>query len=422
MNKTTGTDLTGFGNLSGLNKTAAPKLRFPEFQDSPDWEEKEVGEVFKVTRGEVLSMTLVQDIRTKETPYPVYSSQTKNNGLSGFYSKYLYEDAITWTTDGANAGDVNYRTGKFFCTNVCGVLINTDGYANRCVASLINNVSRKYVSYVGNPKLMNGVMSKIKIPFPSVAEQQKIADCLTSLDDLIAVQSQKVEALKAYKKGLMQNLFPAEGESVPRLRFPEFESAGEWEKKTLGEICNFTRGPFGGSLKKDIFVKSGYAVYEQSHAIYQNFDSFRYYISKEKFIEMKRFAVHPDDIIMSCSGTMGKFAIVPKDAKSGVINQALLKLTVKKGLDVGFIKVVLELPNNQENLLSQSAGGAIKNVVSVGQIKELNLYIPSLQEQQRIAEFLTSIDEQITAQSEAVAALKVHKKGLMQGLFPSVQT
>ncbi|WP_129630979.1 restriction endonuclease subunit S [Candidatus Oscillochloris fontis] len=185
-----------------------PRLRFPEFQEAGKWEIKEVGEVFKVTRGEVLSMNLVQDTKTEKIPYPVYSSQTKNNGLAGFYSKYLYEDAITWTTDGANAGDVNYRLGKFFCTNVCGVLISEDGFANACMAALINNVSRNHVSYVGNPKLMNGVMSKIEIPFPSLPEQQRIADFLTSLDNLIAAQVQKVDLLKAHKKGLMQQIFP----------------------------------------------------------------------------------------------------------------------------------------------------------------------------------------------------------------------
>jgi type I restriction enzyme, S subunit len=143
-----------------------PKLRFPEFRDAGEWKAKDIGEVFTVTRGEVLSMKLVTDKKTDETPYPVFSSQTKSNGLAGFYSEYLYEDAITWTTDGANAGDVNYRQGKFYCTNVCGVLINKDGYANSCIAALINSVSKKHVSYVGNPKLMNGVMSRIVIPFP----------------------------------------------------------------------------------------------------------------------------------------------------------------------------------------------------------------------------------------------------------------
>jgi len=88
------------------NGTLTPKLRFPEFRKEPGWEVRCVGDVFEVTRGEVLAMTLVQDQWTEKSPYPVYSSQTKNNGLAGYYSDFLYEDAITWTTDGANAGDV----------------------------------------------------------------------------------------------------------------------------------------------------------------------------------------------------------------------------------------------------------------------------------------------------------------------------
>ena len=190
-----------------------PRLRFAEFRDTGEWEVKEVGEIFTVTRGYVLSMNLVNDQISDATPYPVYSSQTKNNGLSGYYSEFLYEDAITWTTDGANAGDVNYRSGKFYCTNVCGVLINKEGYTNLCVASLIDRVAKNHVSYVGNPKLMNGIMSKIRIPVPSLVEQQKIAACLTALDDLIAAQTQKIAKLKTHKLGLMQQLFPAVGET-----------------------------------------------------------------------------------------------------------------------------------------------------------------------------------------------------------------
>ena len=184
-----------------------PRLRFPEFRDAGEWESVMIGELFRVTRGEVLSMTLVSETTSDEAPFPVYSSQTKNNGLAGFYSTHLYEDSITWTTDGANAGDVNFRSGKFFCTNVCGVLINTDGFSNACVAALLNGVTHKHVSYVGNPKLMNGVMAKIEISLPFVAEQQRIADCLSSLDDLIAAETRTHEALKTHKKGLMQQLF-----------------------------------------------------------------------------------------------------------------------------------------------------------------------------------------------------------------------
>ncbi|AQS94028.1 hypothetical protein BXQ17_08100 [Polaribacter sp. BM10] len=194
--------------LFPANGETKPQFRFPEFKNDGDWEIKEVGEIFEVTRGYVLSMSLVFEKQTEENNYPVYSSQTKNNGLAGYYKDFLYENAITWTTDGANAGDVNYRDGKFYCTNVCGVLINNNGMANKCIAALINSVSKSHVSYIGNPKLMNGVMSKIEIPIPSLNEQIKISEVITSADDLIEAQVLKIKNLKKHKKGLMQQLFP----------------------------------------------------------------------------------------------------------------------------------------------------------------------------------------------------------------------
>ena len=191
---------------------AVPRLRFPEFRKAGEWERRRVGDVFSVTRGEVLPMGSVRDAQTTATPYPVFSSKTENGGLAGFYSEYLYEDAITWTTDGANAGDVNFRRGKFYCTNVCGVLATQSGYANPCTAALIGRTSRRHVSYVGNPKLMNGAVERMVVPFPALPEQKKIADCLSSLDDLIAAESQKFDALKSHKKALMQQLFPSPDE------------------------------------------------------------------------------------------------------------------------------------------------------------------------------------------------------------------
>lgn len=190
-----------------------PRGRFPEFQDAREWEVRAVGDVFRTTRGQVLPMSSVNEEPSPKAPYPVYSSQTKNGGLAGYYSDYLFEDAITWTTDGANAGDVNFRSGQFYCTNVCGVLLNSQGYANACVAALLNSVTRSHVSYVGNPKLMNGVMAQIEIPFPPLAEQHRIANCLSVLDALIATEAQKLEAIKCHKRGLMQQLFPAAEEA-----------------------------------------------------------------------------------------------------------------------------------------------------------------------------------------------------------------
>ena len=152
------------------------------------WEQRKVSELFKVTRGYVLAATLTEPAKTDEMPYPVYSSQTKDNGLMGYYKDYLYEEAITWTTDGANAGTVNYRAGKFYCTNVCGVLLSNEVTANQMIAEALNNVAKGYVSYVGNPKLMNNVMADIEIMIPTHAEErEKLSVFFRNLDNLITL-------------------------------------------------------------------------------------------------------------------------------------------------------------------------------------------------------------------------------------------
>lgn len=186
-----------------------PELRFPEFRDSKDWKATKISDIFLLTRGNVLSASAVKDVPTQEYKYPVYSSQTLNNGLMGYYNKKLYKDAITWTTDGANAGTVRLRLGYFYCTNVCGVLLNDSGYANKCISEIIGLRTKEYVSHVGNPKLMNKVMGEIPITIPpTLSEQQKIAECLSSIDELISLYENKVILLEQHKKGLMQQLFP----------------------------------------------------------------------------------------------------------------------------------------------------------------------------------------------------------------------
>lgn len=162
------------------------------------WEQREVGETYNVTRGYVLAAPKTSPIKTDEMPYPVYSSQTKDEGLMGYYNEYLYENAITWTTDGANAGTVNYRAGKFYCTNVCGLLLSDKGYANKAAAEALNMIAWKWVSHVGNPKLMNNVMAEIEISLPpTLQEQDKISEFLESLDTFITLHQRKLKSAKS---------------------------------------------------------------------------------------------------------------------------------------------------------------------------------------------------------------------------------
>ncbi len=188
-----------------------------------------------------------------------------------------------------------------------------------------------------------------------------------------------------------------------------------WERKKLGDICGFVRGPFGGSLKKNIFKPEGYAVFEQQHAIYDQFDDIRYFIDEKKFNEMKRFELNSGDLIMSCSGTMGKIAIVPENIKKGIINQALLKLSPSKKISTVFLKLWMQSESFQESLKEYSGGAAIQNVASVAILKQIEIPLPPLPEQQRIVSIL---DEAFAAIAKAKANAEQNLKNAKE-LFES---
>jgi type I restriction enzyme S subunit len=166
---------------------------------------------------------------------------------------------------------------------------------------------------------------------------------------------------------------------------------GKWKQTSLGQVCQFVRGPFGGSLKKNIFKTEGYAVYEQQHAIYDQFDEIRYFIDEKKFEEMKRFELKAGDLIMSCSGTIGKVAIVPNGIQKGIINQALLKLTPKDILNVTFLKYYMESLTFKIEIAKNSQGAAIKNVASVAILKLIQVPLPAIEEQNQIVERLNKL-------------------------------
>jgi type I restriction enzyme S subunit len=401
-----------------------PKKRFPEFKDAEGWEMKEVGEVFEVTRGYVLSMGLVKENYSEETPYPVYSSQTKNNGLAGYYHEYLFEDAITWTTDGANAGDVNFRRGKFYCTNVCGVLINKRGNANDCIASLINSVSKNHVSYVGNPKLMNGVMSKIIVPFPSIKEQQKIAFFLSSIDELITVQSQKLEALKAHKKGLMQQLFPADGETQPKLRFEEFKGSGEWATEKIETYIDLFSGI---ALKSEeitddesgIPILRGINITEGRIRHAKDID--KYFLGDLENVE--KYLVKENDVVIGMDGSkVGKnVALIKAEDENSILIQRVARIRTNEKSDINYV---------YQHFLSDKFRAYVDKVntssgiphISAQQIKDFKVgFPPKVKEQKKIASCLSSLDELIAAQGDKIKELKKHKKGLMQDLFPDIK-
>ena len=192
-------------------------------------------------------------------------------------------------------------------------------------------------------------------------------------------------------------------------------------ESVFGNVCGFVRGPFGGSLKKSIFVEDGYAVYEQQHAIYDQFDDVRYFIDEKKFKEMKRFELRSNDLIMSCSGTMGRVAIVPEGIRQGIINQALLKLTPTVKVSGAFLKSWMESQVFQNALKEYAGGAAIQNVASVKILKEIKVFLPSIKEQKRIIEELEALHAETrrleSIYRKKITALDALKKSILHQAF-----
>jgi type I restriction enzyme S subunit len=192
------TRLPGFEGCSTFKQTEVGLI--PE-----DWRVESVGVISTVGRGRVISH---REIALAAAPlYPVYSSQTSDNGIMGYLDTFQFDgEYITWTTDGANAGTVFHRNGRFNCTNVCGTIkLKTDnaGFVSRVLAGITPpHVSRN----LGNPKLMNDVMKRISIPLPPLPEQTAIATVLADMDLELAAMEQRRDKTRALKQGMMQEL------------------------------------------------------------------------------------------------------------------------------------------------------------------------------------------------------------------------
>lgn len=194
----------------------------------------------------------------------------------------------------------------------------------------------------------------------------------------------------------------------------------DWEVYEIEDICkSIVRGPFGGALKKEYFVDFGYKVYEQRNAIYQNVNIGRYYIDCDKFSALKRFVINYKDFIVSCSGTIGRIYQIPKQYEKGIINQALLKLTIDEMKCVNKYFYYVFISNEfQQKIIDSTQGGAMKNLVGMPIFKKTPFALPkSISEQTSIATALSDTDALIAAFDKKIAKKQQIKQGAMQQLL-----
>ena len=259
---------------------------------------------------------------------------------------------------------------------------------------------------------------QIKIPIPTIKEQQRIASCLSSLDEVIEAHSKKLELLKDHKKGLLQNLFPQDGEKVPKLRFKEFENSEEWEEKKLGEIAKFTKGK--GISKSDV-VENGKIPCIRYGELYTHYKEIITDIISYTNISTKKLVLSKvNDVVIPSSGeTHEDIATASCVMKNGIALGGDLNIIRTK---INGIFLAYYLNNAKKREISQIAQGISVVHLYSNQLQNLIISIPSEEEQQKIASCLSSLDEVIEAQVEKIEQLKLHKKGLMQGLFPKTIT
>jgi type I restriction enzyme S subunit len=425
---------------SNNSKGLAPQLRFPEFEKDDDWEKAELGnkEVSCFVNDKTSKEDL--DINTyisTENILSDYKGIKKANKLpnTGSFTTYKIGDVLfanirpylkkVWFADkeGAASNDVIvFRAGSSLSKYFMQHILKNDTFINYVMNS---------AKGVKMPRGDKSLIKKYVVYLPSsLNEQQKIAKCLSSLDNLISAENDKLELLKEHKKGLLQNLFPQTGETKPKFRFPEFVSSDEWEEIQLIDVADkkmrwsFIGGPFGSNLKSSDYIesKNGVRIIQlQNIGDGEFLNNYNIYTSTKKADELLSNNIYPGDIIMSKMGDpVGRACLIPDNHTRYVMCSDGIRIVVDEGkYDKYFIYLNIN-SNTFRDLVEKSATGSTRKRIGLNDLKKIPLTVPSsLKEQQKIAKCLSSLDNLLTAQTTKIEALKSHKKGLMQQLFPN---
>ncbi len=363
------------------------------------WQTKKLGEILKLEYGKPLA----KPDRKEDGKYPVYGA----NGVKNFSNKFYFSKPSIIVGRKGSAGEIKLTNDKFWPLDVTYfVTFDDKKYNLKFLFNLLKLLNLPKLAKGVKPGINRNDVYSIEISVPSLRDQIRIVKILDEVFEKIAKAKENTEKNLQNAKELFESYL----QSV-------FANPGkDWEEKKLGDVCDFVRGPFGGSLKKSIFKKEGYVVYEQQHAIYNQFTKVRYFIDEKKFNEMKRFELKSGDLIMSCSGTMGKIAIAPDGIKKGIINQALLKLTPSKNLLNVFLKDWMKSGVFQDDLKTYTKGAAIKNVVSVKILKGIKIFVPKMQEQKSIVAKLDAL----SAETKKLETIYKHKLMDLEELKKSV--
>jgi type I restriction enzyme S subunit len=390
------------------------------------WITKSINDLCEIGRGRVISQT---EIAVNIGNYPVFSSQSQNNGEMGRINTYDFDgDFVTWTTDGAYAGTVFFRTGKFNCTNVCGTLSpkNNEDIDLKFLAYKLSTVAKNHVSYVGNPKLMNGVMGKISLQLPiNKKEQSKIAEILSKVDKAISETEIIIAKHNRIKTGLMQDLLTKgidENGNIRSEETHEFKDSPlgripkEWSIKKLGELIAAIdpqpdhRTP---PAVLDGIPYLGISDFTSSGDI--DIINCRKVGYNVLIKQSNLFNVDEGDIIFGKIGTIGKPKKLPNFQKSPFTLSANVIL-IKPIECPAFVywTLISDYINDQVSLAIHSTS---QPAFGMEKIRALNIVTPQPKEREVITEKLKAFENIFLEEEKKLSKLKSIKTGLMQDLL-----
>lgn len=399
-------------------KTVVPDLRFPEFQGMNGWEKTYIykecpnpysGGTPKTTEKKYYGGN-IPFIRSAEIGKDKTELSITQEGLKNSSAKMIQKGDLLIALYGANSGDIAISKidGAINQAILCLKAKSNTLFIYYTLLKKQKNIVTKYLQG-GQGNLSGEIIKSIDFYIPQEIEQQKIADCLSFLDDLIEATVQKIDALKEHKKGLMQRLFPAEGKNMPDLRFPEFQGTEEWKECSIDEYFDFKQGfqcPIEEQYDKQEngmvrFIRIIDLTQPSTPYRYINNPGNQYYINKESLF-MVRY------------GDPGLIGI----GYEGIIANNLFQLIARKKTNPYFFYFLFSKEKTRIKGLSSSTSLSAINFTS---LKALKIIVSqNTDEQQKIADCLFSLDELIEATSRKVEILKEHKKGLMQQLFPKI--
>jgi type I restriction enzyme S subunit len=403
-----------------------PKLRFPEFREAA-LRSVRLGDVTEEGRSRNGTKHLVASVMGVTKAEGIVPMEARLIAADIARYKLVQNDWFAYNPMRLNIGSIaRWRGGS-------EILVSPDYVVFKCLTEAESGIAPGYFDQFRQTKTWEEFVTeggdgsvrvriyykdiaRVGLALPPFPEQQKIAECLSSVDVLMAAQAWKVDVLKTRKKGLMQQLFPREGETQPRLRFPVFQNAGEWEEQKLEDLAKRGSGHTPNKAKQEYYnggIK--WVSLADSKRLDNGFISETAIVISEQGIKNSSAVLHPTgSVILSRDAGVGKSAVM---SESMAVSQHFIVWTCDKHRLLNwFLYYILQI--KKPEFESVASGSTIKTI-GLPFFKELRIIVPPVPEQKRIATCLNSLDALITAETQKLEALKTHKKGLMQQLFPS---